>query len=306
MMRSMALAHAFCGLGKVEFILGNGCGRWANTILESGYHVVFDSDIGEGSFYDLCIMDMYNPSSDLLDRMRLISKKIGAFIDDVKLFPVEVCDFVIAPSCFAEEFSTSLGDQQLFLGPKYACIKPIDRENFVFRFSEKVRNIVVSCGYLDSAGINIKALNALKLAGFKGKVCLLVGSHSPYLNEASNYFNSVDYELEIIADCENVYDYLADADFAIGSGGISLFERLLFRLPSVTIINSFNQIRNVGWAQETGASLCMNSQENDFETELLAMLVEVLAYPQHRLKMYQNSFGLVDGKGAGRIVKMVF
>jgi RimJ/RimL family protein N-acetyltransferase len=93
---------------------------------------------------------------------------------------------------------------------------------------------------------------------------------------------------------------MAQADLAIGAGGISVWERSSLGLPSVCIATADNQTQQLNDLQLAGLVLGPTRQEGLSEF-LTAFLQNLGAQSKLLQTQSQRSMALVDGKGAVRV-----
>ncbi|QKJ25044.1 hypothetical protein HRU87_02255 [Aquiluna borgnonia] len=97
---------------------------------------------------------------------------------------------------------------------------------------------------------------------------------------------------------------MLSADFAIGGGGLSAYERAYVGIPSVTVVLSDNQRGIAKILQQAGAAITLDTRWTT-ESDLLAGALEQLGDPEIRAQMSQAGKTAVDGLGAGRVMNQI-
>jgi len=147
---------------------------------------------------------------------------------------------------------------KLYLGPKFAFLRSefnAMREHAKVR-SGKVRTILVYFGGVDSDNNTLLALNALISCSNRLRlsnalqVNVVIGAEHPALTEIEQICLKQNYACYIQTD--KMADLMANADLAIGAGGISTYERLYLRLPSILKATSLNQLEPLTYMSSTG------------------------------------------------------
>ncbi len=192
-----------------------------------------------------------------------------------------------------------------FLGPKYAILRP---EFLKERQNQRQRNGIVQCilvffGGVDSSNETGKALKAIELLGMPDlKIDLIIGSSNPnrsdILNQCHNMPNVTCHE-----HVENMAQYMAKADLAIGAGGTTTWERCCMGLPSLILVLADNQTIIAEGIENANAGYnCGISQ--DITPESLTENLRGLMASKIQLFDYSKAASnLVDGKGASRIAR---
>ncbi len=113
-----------------------------------------------------------------------------------------------------------------------------------------------------------------------------------------------DPALRLHPDAVNVPDLMAAADFAVGAGGASTWERCCLGLPTLAVIVADNQRAMISLMAAEGLLLAADLQDPRFETTFTDGLAALLA-PELRSTLRDRTAGLCDGQGAERIADAI-
>lgn len=196
---------------------------------------------------------------------------------------------------------------QLLLGPRYALLRPEyaqHRKTIVTR-TGKINRIMVYMGGSDHkniTGMVLAALSTDKLANID--VDVVIGSNFLHEDAVVAQTNSRPHT-QIHKSRPHLADLMAKADFAIGAGGATTWERLCMGLPSLVISVAENQIPACKALEASGLIRFLGDQsEVDYEyvkKTTLEMIAEDKSFAAQRTR-YQS---LVDGVGTDRVTEVL-
>lgn len=106
-------------------------------------------------------------------------------------------------------------------------------------------------------------------------------------------------------DSKEMADLMADADMALSSGGIAMFELACAGVPSVVLAQNRAEVVNMHLfsANEIIADMGLGEEVN--RTYLIKNILEVSGNLSLRTEMSLNGQRYVDGKGLGRIIDII-
>ena len=133
---------------------------------------------------------------------------------------------LVSPSCLA------------LLGPQWALLRP---EFSSPSLTSAGRNdapgpprVLVSLGGADAPGYALQILQALADCGVRGStVKVVAGAANPHALALEQQCQALGFEF--LASTQAMAQLMAQSDWAVGAGGVSLLERCSMGLPSVTI-----------------------------------------------------------------------
>lgn len=259
-MRCLTLATEFRKRGhRVFFWMKELAEDMREFVYKQGFPVVSTFQVA-----DICIVDHYDLDIIWEKKMRSYVKKI-VVIDDLanrKHDADVLLDQNVVPN-YEKRYDDLVPRQCLkLLGPKYLIMREEfiqERKKLHIRTGE-VKRILVFMGGSDPTGETFKVLQALDKVEIIAHVEIVVGDSNPYKEEIKAISLIKGYQFH----CQVNYmaTLMAKADFSIGAGGSTTWERCFVGLPSSATIVAENQkvatktaaslgaVWNLGWHEE--------------------------------------------------------
>lgn len=103
-------------------------------------------------------------------------------------------------------------------------------------------------------------------------------------------------------------ELMVDADLAIGSGGLSTYERAFLGLPALVVVAAANQQRQVVEAERAGALQCLGAAKDVTANDIAAALTSLLEQPERIRQMglaSRTMMGGTDIPGSIRIAEEI-
>jgi UDP-2,4-diacetamido-2,4,6-trideoxy-beta-L-altropyranose hydrolase len=284
-MRCLTLAGELTNRGaKVSFICRDLPGNLANYITGKGYHVFllpFQSDRTNTSWLqvdwqtdametaqilnlsipvDFLIIDHYGIDHEWEKLLAENAAKI-VVIDDLADRPHQ-CSILLNPnSTRAADRYDDLVPQSCvkFVGTSYAILRPEFRsvKKQLAARDGRINRILLFFGGTDPTNETLKILQALRKVQFSNlHIDVVVGE----MNKSKDIIEGICNQMpNAFFHCQ--IDYMADlmrkADFSIGAGGSSTWERCYLGLPSLSIVTADNQKEITKLVHDTGAACCL-------------------------------------------------
>jgi len=297
-MRCISIGIELLKYQPVHFLLCNGGEYWLDRVKYYGISASIYKSLTEIKNKNL-LVDGYDFSSLEIKKWSEQCKYM-VFLDDNNMAP-SYANMVISSQM--DNINQKNYENQIILqGNEYALIAP-EYKSIISSNVNKVTSILISCGLRDSNNLNTRVLNALSECGFDGNVNIAIGSQAPHLQELSNSIGNYSFLVSIVLDSNGLYDLLVKSDMVIGSGGVSLLERMSIGKPSVTIIAAENQRNQVVWCENSGATILIDPLEQRFKYNLVHGIKLLLESKEERLKISRNGMRIIDGYGSMRVAK---
>lgn len=250
--------------------------------------------------YDLVIVDHYGAEKKWFDLARPKAATILAVDDEARR--IVNCDILLNQNYFIEPASLYRGLESTcvrLIGPEYALLRP---EFVQMRQGAKPRTslkkLLIVMGGSDPAGIGEKIARTLTL---DISATIIVGSDYKYFDAFQDYCKTRDFTVQ--ARTDSVASLMRDADFCIGAGGSTTWERCCLRLPSALFAIAENQRRIIENLAQAGACYNLGSPKNFDFSGISDFLLSLRADPAQLEAMSQRAGALVDGGGAQRVVQ---
>jgi UDP-2,4-diacetamido-2,4,6-trideoxy-beta-L-altropyranose hydrolase len=258
---------------------------------------------------DVLVVDHYGKDATFERACRAFSRRI-AVIDDLA-DRTHDCDVLVDSNAPSTDRYRKLVpvDCEILVGPKYAPLAPEFKvarpQALARRDGRPVERILVSFGQADPDNVTERALRMLMAAGFAGIVEVAIGSAAPHLGSLRRYAEQHS-NVRLRVDAINMAELMTAADFAIGAGGTTSWERCCLGLPSALIEIADNQRGVIATVIETGAGFDLGSRSSIQSEQFLSVVRKALAdsYGKERTYMAVNCSRLVDGLGIDRLLKV--
>ena len=182
------------------------------------------------------------------------------------------------------------------LGPKYILLKPEfwqARERLRKRDGQ-VKRILVFFGGSDPAELTLKALAALEHLNRPDiSVDVVVGSTNPIKEKIKNScknISNVSYHLQVT----NMPELISNADLALGSGGMSMWERCFLGLPAITVVFADNQLNVTLEAASQNAIKYLGWENQVKISDYHDALIDMISHPEKTKSMGENAISMMD------------
>jgi UDP-2,4-diacetamido-2,4,6-trideoxy-beta-L-altropyranose hydrolase len=191
----------------------------------------------------------------------------------------------------------------IFVGPDYALLREEFRiaRGAMKRRDGRIRAVLVSFGGVDITGETIKVLQALLPLVMKGlKLEVILGKMNPNTAAIIAFCRQMPH-CRYYEHVENMTALMAEADLAIGSGGMTTWERCTLGLPSIVITTAHNQEKSTERVAKIGAIHYLGKSADITPSLIYGKVVQLMNDPPECLDMSSRAYELVDGLGLIRI-----
>lgn len=195
-------------------------------------------------------------------------------------------------------------ETKLFTGPEYFLLprdyqvvkKPIIRE--------EVKNVVISMGGSDPAGLTIKILSKLPLQASLHYHVIMGPAFQHYQDIAQLCIGISNVTL--YKDPQNFIDILANADIAIIAAGRTLFECSYLGLPVIIIPSIDHESSTANEYSRMTGSVNLGIWKSEETPDKLDKTMELyLNNFDLRKKMSESAKKIIDGQGISRILDII-
>ncbi len=189
------------------------------------------------------------------------------------------------------------------LGPRYALLRAefSSQGMRADRLPSAVARLLVMFGGADTQNLTLRVVNQLAAIAWEGEVDVIAG---PLYGQLAQLAQAVSRLARgrLHAPADNVASLMRGADLAIGSPGVSSWERCACALPSIAIAQADNQ-EGIGRALgEIGAHFYLGRAETVTDSSLSASLSLLLANAAARKAMSKAAAAVCDGGGLRRVI----
>jgi UDP-2,4-diacetamido-2,4,6-trideoxy-beta-L-altropyranose hydrolase len=250
---------------------------------------------------DWIIVDHYSLDATWERALRRVARAVFV-IDDVADRDHD-CDLLLDQNMFRDAEARYRGRVPpgcvTLLGPRYALL----REEFAAARTRlrprdgTVRRVLVSFGGTDPTDLSSKALRALRYIDPAPGVDVVIGASHPSRAQIERECAERGYDCHV--DSTRMAELLARADFAIGAGGVSTWERCCLGVPALAICVASNQAEVIRVAAELGL---LDEAPASMPDEVLGDRLRALwSRPVELAQMSQRCLAAVDGLGVARV-----
>jgi len=258
---------------------------------------------------DLLVVDHYALDHRFETPLRSVARRI-LVVDDLADRRHD-CDVLIDQNFGSDDPARYAGlvpsAARLLVGPRHALLSEAyaaARSASLCRRDGSVKRILVFLGGVDADNVTIQVLKVCAkqdalTAGVE--ILAVVGQGNQHRSEIEA-FAAGRPNLRVLPPQPSLVALMAEADFAIGAGGVAALERAALGLPSVTVAVATNQIGQASALAEAGATISLDTLSPAFEATLEAALALLLQNPALVRRLSMASAALCDGNGLRRLV----
>ena len=200
-------------------------------------------------------------------------------------------------------------DCRLLLGPRFALLRPqflSQRTSALARRKEQnhVEKILISFGMSDPKNLSHTTLKALFNIRFSGHIDVVIGDYTSSYTMVRLQAQEMGANVRILSDVENMAKVMANADLAIGGGGMTAWERCAMGLPALSVVYAPNQVLSTRSLFNSGAIWMIEGLSVNHEL-IQEKLNEIISdYSAIRRASIQAE-QICDAEGCGRVLQSI-
>lgn len=277
---------------------------------ESGfsYKVYTDLQLEANSVSELTTLKSTNASLIIIDRLETTE----GLIKGLRSKGTKVVTFddygegrVFADLAISAIFDDVIETDNLFSGYEYLVLS---REAYVpTPVKPELRNIVATFGGHDARDLCQFFLENLKKLTVASRVNIVLGScNEAILSKHTDYVanNQLEDQVEFFVRPSNYHEIIANADMAVTSGGLSIFEFAAYGVPSIGLPQYKHQLRTIEKLRDESISF-LGSDGMRLSSDVFKDSFDRLASNHNcRKKMALNASNKVSGGGANKIANL--
>ncbi len=215
------------------------------------------------------------------------------------------CDVLLDQNFYLDKETRYVGlvpeNCKLLLGPRHALLREefYEARKHLRKRDGSLRNILVFYGGSDLTNGTMKALRALQVIHETQPeivIDVIVGASNPHQEEIQAFCDNSDVRDWITYHCQvdNMADYMARADLALGAGGLTTWERCLLELPAIVTVVAENQEKTTEDCAAAGYITYLGRAAEVTEEQIISALCSV---PEKLLAAQKGAYaGLVWGE----------
>lgn len=191
------------------------------------------------------------------------------------------------------------------LGPRYALLRPdFVKLGLVRGKSVTPPRLLVMYGGADPQDLTLRTVRILTALQWASGADVVVGPLYANVDKLRSLLGAMD-GMALHSPAWNIAELMNNAGLALGSPGVTSWERCACSLPSLTIAQADNQEAIGVGLQEVGAHCYLGRAESVSDDEIARALMRLAADPQGLADMSRRAADVTDGAGAGRVAQVM-
>lgn len=256
--------------------------------------------------WDWCVVDHYGLAFDWERAVRSRSRRVMC-IDD-KASRRHDCDLLLDQNLdwnYQSLYAALVPEHaRLLLGPRFALLRHefADRRSTV-ALRQKISRLLLAFGGGDAANETGRVLSMLAEWPHRTfDISVVIGASHPARAQIQALAEK--HALECAIQVADMDKRIAEADIAIGAGGVNAWERCCLGLPSLIITLAENQWGIASALEQAGAAYYLG-RAGQVDAEQVFDVLRECQRPGVLAAMSEMAMSLVDGQGAGRVARIL-
>ena len=193
-----------------------------------------------------------------------------------------------------------LGPEYIILDERYLTLRHNNRDA-----RNKVETFFVFFGGVDGSGLTLKVLRALTMLEERpGKIITVVGALYSMERELRTLLHHhPELPVELHVNTSNMPLLMAEADLAITSGGMSIWELACLGIPDIIISTSEREKVHTPLLDQRGTCLYVGHYDEVSEKQITDSVEKLAGDRQQREAMSKAAMNVVDGSGTQKVVQ---
>ena len=270
---------------------------YKNRVLEANSH----SELS-------CIVN-HNPSLVIVDRLATTKK----LIQGIKYRGIKVISFddygsgrIMTDLSICAIFDDVKKSENLLSGYKYLTLSEGQKKTYI---RKSVKKIVATFGGYDARNLsNFFLSNSFEISQ-SIEIDLILGDVSRHqLIEFKNILKKINRErvINFFINPINFREIITSADLGICSGGLTIFDLALSRIPTISIPQYRHQLSTIAKLEKLGITI-MGTQSMKLENKYFRNHLNNLINDYNlRIKISNASKKHIDGHGLNRVIKNIY
>lgn len=249
---------------------------------------------------DMVINDILNTSADYI----LALKKAGIVVinfEDMGL-GAEAADVV-----FNALYPHQIPQENIFVGPKYFCL----RDEFLHISKQKkkecVEKILLTFGGVDEGNLTCRVLGVLLpyIVDRKISIDIIIGTGYRYMEELQKVLSpSPTQKVTVIKNTNKISEFMNDADVAITSAGRTVFELASLQVPTIVISQNLRETTH-SMASSQNGFINLGFRNEISDDDILRGIKRVVEDSPLRSIMCEKMRSLDLEKGKKRVIAKI-
>ena len=191
----------------------------------------------------------------------------------------------------------------LFGGPDYVVLPEINSR--LKPFSEETKKMFICFGGYDHLNLTMKALKALESLSEDIEITAIINDSYKNQEELSNFVRRSKRKFNVYVNPPNFGELFSEADLAVISGGLTLFEAMARGVPSIVIGQYEHQVKTARRYEDAKAVICLGMGDQVSGSAILEKVITLAQDRNLRNSLRKRGMALVDGKGLQRVTDLI-
>ncbi len=312
-MRCLTLAESLSKKGwRCAFLCTKETPAILPALATSGFDVYSPEETPD--YANFLIVDHYGLDQKYEASTRLWARKI-IVLDDLA-DRAHNCDLLLDQTYgrSAEDYRPLVPEGcRILTGAEYALLRPqfpAARPAALARRAGSIDRVLISFGNTNIHNITTKALEDLSgITSKKLALDVVLGSRAPYFRDVEQIVRAIAdqsfHAIRLLTDVTDMASLMTGADFAVGAGGTTSWERCCLGLPALIIEIADNQRLLAARLHKAGAAHNLGWHENIGSSSLARTLETYIMKPDLGRAMAHKAAALCDGRGLGYLADII-
>lgn len=195
----------------------------------------------------------------------------------------------------------------VFLGPKYALLRPEFSENRSYSLDRraaagKIESVMISFGLTDPFQMTALAVEAIVASHANVDIEVVIGEGEMTSSGLRSLGRRLGQRMKVHGTVEDMATLMTLADVAFGACGTTAWERCCLGLPTLLVVVAENQVNNAKGLQQFGAAVNLGWRGAIDIEKLKGAFVQLISDPKKTLQMSNRAAVVCDGLGALRVL----
>ncbi len=259
---------------------------------------------------DWLILDGYQFESDYQKKVNEADSFSSLVIDDYAHLNQYYADIILNQNLNAENINYKIGSgaTRKLCGVKYALLRREfrkKRQNISPSF-DKECNLLITMGGSDPENITAKILRGLDYHEFTNlKITVVLGAANSKVEEIRRLAEDIEPAVELKTHVKQMSNEMRQADLAISSASSTCWELACLKVPMLVVVFAKNQELVASGLADKNAAINLGWFDKLQSEDIARVLKELIENPEKRRNLVNNARGLVDGKGASRVINVL-
>jgi UDP-2,4-diacetamido-2,4,6-trideoxy-beta-L-altropyranose hydrolase len=191
-------------------------------------------------------------------------------------------------------------------GPSYVVLSSVFPKHAkkVRRIHKKVKTLLLSFGGSDPSNLTEKALKSLD-GKIPDTIEILVTVGPSFQNKEKLEAWGEKYNVVLLHNVDDLSPLLLDADLAIVSGGITMYEALSLGTPTIVMAQNKAEAKNARKMEKKGAAAYLGEGSKISDKKIMRKVNSLIEKSEEREKISAKAKTIIDGKGIFRILEQI-